>query len=84
MLAELAAIKKSEIAPSCMTAMRSLTPMTSSMSLEIIRIATPASEGGAACRRSPVLAPTSMPRVGSSKISTFGRIESHLASTTFC
>src|SRR5262249_49185731 len=32
-----------EIAPSCMTAMRSLTPMTSSMSLEIIRIAPPAS-----------------------------------------
>ena len=29
--------------PSCMTAMRSLTPMTSSMSLEIIRMATPAS-----------------------------------------
>src|SRR6185503_5655675 len=35
--------RKPEIAPSCMTAIRSLTPITSSMSLEIIRIATPAS-----------------------------------------
>ena len=31
------------IAPSCITAMRSLTPITSSMSLEIISTATPAS-----------------------------------------
>ena len=35
------------IAPSCMTAMRSLTPITSSMSLEIIRTATPASASAA-------------------------------------
>ena len=33
--------------PSCITAMRSLTPMTSSMSLEIIRMATPASASAA-------------------------------------
>ena len=36
-----------------------------------------------ACRFRP-LAPTSMPRVGSSKMITFGFIASHLASTTFC
>ncbi len=32
----------------------------------------------------PALAPTSMPRVGSSKIRICGRVSSHLASTTFC
>ena len=36
--------RKPEMRPSCITAIRSLTPITSSMSLEIIRIATPASE----------------------------------------
>ena len=30
------------------------------------------------------LVPTSMPRVGSSMISTLGLVDSHLASTTFC
>ena len=35
--------RKPLISPSCMTAMRSLTPITSSMSLEIIMMATPLS-----------------------------------------
>ena len=44
LLAELRArSRKPLIRPSCITAMRSLTPITSSMSLEIIRMATPAS-----------------------------------------
>ncbi len=65
--------------------MRSLTPITSSMSLEIIKHGDAAiGEPAASARRSPFLAPTSMPRVGSSKIITLGFIESHLASTTFC
>ena len=70
--------------PPCMTSTRSLMPSTSGSSLEIIRIAMPS------CARRPIsawisaLAPTSMPRVGSSMIRMRGSVSSHLPSTTFC
>ena len=70
--------------PPCITSTRSLMPSTSGSSLEIIRIAMPC------CASRPIsawisdLAPTSMPRVGSSMIRMRGSVSSHLPSTTFC
>ena len=71
--------------PSRITRMRSDMPITSGSSLETIRIGD--AVGGAACasaRRRACLAPTSMPRVGSSISTTRGSMLSQRASTTFC
>ena len=46
--------------------------------------ATPARASSPTSSWTSALAPTSMPRVGSSKISTAGLVSSHLASITFC
>ena len=59
-------------------------PISSGSSDEIIRIATPSRASPRIRSWMPAFAPTSMPRVGSSKIRTPGWIASHLASTTFC
>ena len=70
--------------PPRITRMRSATPISSGISDEIIRIATPSRASPRMRSWMPALAPTSTPRVGSSKIRTPGWIASHLASTTFC
>src|SRR5690606_23197434 len=70
--------------PSCMTSTRSAMPRISGRSEEIIRTATPSAASRDSSRCTSALVPTSMPRVGSSTISTFGPVASHLASTTFC
>src|SRR6185437_6869074 len=71
-------------APSRITRMRSLTPSTSGSSEEIIKMATPSRARSVSRLCTSALVPTSMPRVGSSTISTVGFRPSHLASTTFC
>src|SRR5215469_16221282 len=71
-------------APSRITRMRSLTPRTSGSSEEIISTPTPLFARPAIKWCTSALVPTSMPRVGSSTISTAGLRPSHLASTTFC
>lgn len=68
--------------PSCMTATRSDTPMTSGSSLDTTITPTPLSPVDAA--RGSLLAPTSMPRVGSSMMMTFGARESHFPIRHFC
>src|SRR5471032_909776 len=70
--------------PSCMTRMRSAMPSTSGSSLEIIRTAMPSRTSSASVRYTSALAPTSIPRVGSSMINTLGPVASHFPSTTFC
>src|SRR3954454_10566071 len=70
--------------PSCMTSTRSAIPSTSGSSEEIISTATPWAASSDISRWTSALVPTSMPRVGSSMMSTFGLVASHLASTTFC
>ena len=70
--------------PSCMTSTRSAMPSTSGSSLETMRTATPSAASCDSSRCTSALVPTSMPRVGSSTISTRGLVDSHLASTTFC
>ena len=67
-----------------MTRIRSARPISSGISDEIIRIATPSRASPRMRSWMPALAPTSTPRVGSSKISTPGWVASHFASTTFC
>ena len=47
-------------------------------------MATPARASSPTSSWTSALAPTSMPRVGSSRISTDGFTSSHLASITFC
>src|SRR5207302_963340 len=70
--------------PSEITRMRSLSARISGRSEEITSIPSPC------CARPSIslwispFAPTSTPRVGSSRISTFGSVASHFASTTFC
>ena len=59
-------------------------PMISGSSLEIIRTARPSCASSLIRRWISALAPTSMPRVGSSMIRTRGAVASHLLSTTFC
>ena len=54
--------------PSRITSTRSLMPSTSGSSLEIIRIATPSPASSHIRRWISALAPTSMPRVGSSRM----------------
>ena len=51
---------------------------------EIIKMATPSPTSSSSRRCTSALVPTSMPRVGSSTISTRGWGASHLPSTTFC
>src|SRR6185312_400928 len=72
------------IRPSCMTSTRSAMPRISGRSDEIIRTATPSAANCESSRCTSALVPTSMPRVGSSTISTLGLVASHLARTTFC
>ena len=57
---------------------------TSGSSEEIIRIATPSAASSVSSRCTSALVAMSMPRVGSSTISSAGWRPSHLASTTFC
>lgn len=59
-------------------------PRISGRSEEIIRTATPSAASSLSRRCTSAFVPTSMPRVGSSTISTFGPVASHLARTTFC
>src|SRR4051794_20731817 len=70
--------------PSCMTSTRSAMPSTSGSSLEIISTASPWPASSLISRWTSDFVPTSMPRVGSSTISTFGPVASHFARTTFC
>ena len=67
-----------------MTSTRSAMPSTSGSSLEIISTATPWPASSLISRWTSAFVPTSMPRVGSSTISSFGPVASHLPSTTFC
>ena len=59
-------------------------PRISGSSEEIIRTASPCAASSLISRWISALAPTSMPRVGSSMISSRGLVASHLPSTTFC
>ena len=59
-------------------------PSTSGSSDEIISTATPWAASSESSRCTSALVPTSMPRVGSSTISSRGLRASHFASTTFC
>src|SRR4051812_2279298 len=70
--------------PSCITSTRSAMPRISGRSEEIIRMATPSAASSPSSRCTSALVPTSMPRVGSSTMSTLGPVASHLARTTFC
>ena len=70
--------------PSRITRTRSLIASTSGRSDEIRMMATPARASSPISSCTSALAPTSMPRVGSSRISTVGCTSSHLASITFC
>jgi hypothetical protein len=70
--------------PSRITRTRSAMPRISGRSDEIISTAIPSAASCDSSRCTSALVPTSMPLVGSSTISTAGRVASHLASTTFC
>src|SRR5262249_23744396 len=70
--------------PSSMTRIRSLMPRTSGNSEEISKIASPCAARLLIKRCTAALVPTSIPRVGSSRMSTRGWVSSHFASTTFC
>ncbi len=72
------------IRPSCMTRMRSLMPSTSGISDEIMITATPWPARREIKRWISALAPTSMPRVGSSRIRIFGPVISQRPISTFC
>ena len=61
-----------------------LSRSTSSSSAEMKSTAIPPSDSSATSRWISALAPTSMPRVGSSRISSRGSVISHRASSTFC
>ena len=64
--------------------MRSLSRSTSSSSAETKSTETPSSQSDSTSRCTSVFAPTSMPRVGSSRIRSLGSVRSHRASSTFC
>jgi hypothetical protein len=64
--------------------MRSDMPITSGSSLETISTPFPSAASRRISWYTATLAPTSMPRVGSSSSTTPGPMASHLASTTFC
>ena len=70
--------------PSRMTRIRSAIRSTSGSSDEIIKIAMPSAASRSSRLCTSALVPTSMPRVGSSMISSEGDRASHLPSTTFC
>src|SRR6185312_6671797 len=70
--------------PSRMTRIRSDIPITSGSSLEAIKMALPSAASWRISRYTATLAPTSMPRVGSSSRTSRGETASHLASTIFC
>ena len=72
------------IAPSCSTRIRSDIARTSGRSLEMRMIASPDAASSEMIRWTSTLAPMSMPRVGSSRMSTRGSVASHFARTTFC
>ena len=86
LLARLAARRACRVCrPSDMTRMRSARSSSSGSSELTTTMASPSSaRAGRSGRRSRCLAPTSMPRVGSSSSSTRGRVASHLPITTFC
>lgn len=67
-----------------MTPTRWLRPSTSSISELISRIAEPARARSTSSRWISAFAPTSMPRVGSSRMISRGLPASHLPITTFC
>src|SRR6478735_8741436 len=64
--------------PSCITSTRSAMPMTSGRSEEIISTARPSAASEDSRRWTSALVPTSIPRVGSSTISTAGPVASRL------
>ena len=70
--------------PSRMTSTRSLIASTSGRSEEIRMMPMPSAASSPIIAWTSALAPTSMPRVGSSRISTDGLVSSHLLSMTFC
>src|SRR5471032_54490 len=70
--------------PSRMTRMRSARRSTSGSSDEMMRIATPSAASSSSRRWTSAFVPTSIPRVGSSTISSDGLRPSHFARTTFC
>ena len=72
------------ITPSCMTTMRSDIPITSGISLEIMMMALPSPASLVISEWISALAPTSMPRVGSSTIRISGSVSSQRPTRTFC
>src|SRR5690606_15192127 len=66
------------------TTMRWAMRMTSSSSEEMKTTARPCSESSATLRWMSALAPTSMPRVGSSRMMSCGAVASQRARSTFC
>src|SRR4051794_34112162 len=70
--------------PSCMTMTRSDMPRTSGSSEEIMTIAMPLAARSETSRCTSAFAPTSMPRVGSSRISTLGLVIRQRAIRAFC
>lgn len=71
-------------APPRRTTMRSAPSISSSMSEEISSTASPSRASSSIRLCTSALAPTSMPRVGSSSSSTLGSRQSQRASSTFC
>ena len=67
--------------PSWSTTMRSDIARTSGRSLEMRMMPRPEAASSEMMRCTSTLAPMSMPRVGSSRMSTLGSVASHLAST---
>ncbi len=72
------------ILPSFMTMTLSLNAMISGSSEEIMMIAFPLRASWLMMRYTSSFAPTSMPRVGSSRMKISGPVRSHFARTTFC
>ena len=70
--------------PSHITRIRSLIDSNSGSSEEMTSVAMPSAASLRISRCTWALAPTSTPRVGSSRISTRGRLASHFPKTTFC
>src|SRR5450830_410476 len=70
--------------PSRMTTTRSDSSRISGSSDEMNTMETPESASSAIIRCTSLLAWTSIPRVGSSRIRSLGTVASHLAMTTFC
>ena len=79
-----ARVNERETRPSKRTTIRSAMPSTSGSSDEIISTATPSAARSESSRCTSAFVATSIPRVGSSTISTAGLRASHFASTTFC